>query len=67
LYMYLYVEINTIKVCWLILSSFTTSSMPMMEHSLSLFHLFHGYALANEVLSFFRVDIMQPTVVGASL
>jgi hypothetical protein len=29
-----------------------------VERSLSLFHYFHSYALANEVLNLFRVDIM---------
>jgi hypothetical protein len=39
----------------------------MMEWSLSLLYCFHTYALANEVLNFFRVDIMSPTTEEDSL
>jgi hypothetical protein len=34
---------------------------------LSLFHCFYNYALANEVLNLFRVDIMPPTAEEYSL
>jgi hypothetical protein len=42
---------------WIINSS---SSMFTVERFLSLFHCFHNYILANEVVNLFRVDIMSP-------
>jgi hypothetical protein len=34
---------------------------------LSLLYYFHSYALANEVLNFFKVDIIPPTTEENSL
>jgi hypothetical protein len=38
-----------------------------VEQSLNLFHYFHSCTLVNEVLNFFRVDIMPPTTEEDSL
>jgi hypothetical protein len=41
--------------------------MFVVEWFWSLFHYFHSYALANEMLNFFRVEIMPPTTEKDSL
>jgi hypothetical protein len=41
--------------------------MFVVEWYLSLFYCFHSYALVNEVLNFFRVNIMSPTTEEDSL
>jgi hypothetical protein len=38
-----------------------------VEWSLTLFHCFHSYALANEVFNLFRVDVMPPNIEEDSL
>jgi hypothetical protein len=45
----------------------SSASMFAVERSRSLLYCFHVYALVNEVLNFFRVDMMPPILEEDSL